>query len=69
MSNRADFSFRNEGSIFLLRPLTEAAQGWVKENLPEDITTFGGAVVVEARYIFNLVEGLREAGLTLKEGW
>jgi hypothetical protein len=41
-----DFLVQNHGSIFLLQPLTPAANSWVNEHLPEDHLTFAGAVVV-----------------------
>ena len=46
-----DFTVENHGSIFLLQPLTSAAQTWVDENIPEDAQYFGTAVAVEHRYI------------------
>lgn len=41
-----DFSVENHGSIILLRPLTEAAQDWVDEHIPDDAQMFGTAIVV-----------------------
>ena len=42
-----DFVVENHGSIFLLQPLSPAANSWVEENLPENHQTSGSAVVVE----------------------
>jgi hypothetical protein len=39
-----DFVVENHGSIFLLQPLTPAANSWIEEHLPEDHMTFGGAI-------------------------
>jgi hypothetical protein len=58
-----DFRVENHGTLFLLRPLTPAAGSWVKENLPEDRLTFGHAVVVEHRYIADIVHGAQADGL------
>jgi hypothetical protein len=58
-----DFMVENHGSIFLLQPLSPAANSWIEENLPEDHLTFGGAVVVEHRYIADIVHGAKASGL------
>ena len=62
-SPQPDFFVENHGTVFLLRPLTPAANSWVKENLPEDHLTFAGAVVVEHRYIADIVAGAQADGL------
>ena len=41
----------------LVRPITRAAHAWVDEHLPTDATWFCGAVVVEHRYIGDIVAG------------
>jgi hypothetical protein len=60
-----DLSVRNEGSIFLLQPHTEAAHDWIAEHIPEDAMTFGDAVVVEHRYIADIVNGAIADGLAV----
>jgi hypothetical protein len=59
-----DFICENHGSIFLLQPVSPAANSWAQENLPIDRQMFGGAVVVEHRYIWAILEGLQSDGLT-----
>lgn len=61
--NRPDFYVENHFTIFLLRPASLAAEAWIIDNLPEDVPTFGGGVVVEHRYIGDIVEGIRSDGL------
>jgi hypothetical protein len=61
-----DFFVENHGSIFLLRPLTESAREWIEERLPENRMTFGSAVVVEHRYIVDIVRGVQADGLVCK---
>jgi hypothetical protein len=58
-----DFVVENHGTIFLLQPLTPAANSWIEENLPEDRMTFGNAVVVEHRYIADILRGAMADGL------
>lgn len=60
-----DFLVENHGTIFLLQPLTPAANSWVDEHLPEDHLTFGGAVVVEHRFIADIVRGAIADGLVV----
>jgi hypothetical protein len=64
----SDFSVENHGSIILLRPLTDAAEEWIAGNLPEDRVTFGGATVIEPRYILAVIEGIMSDGLTFDGG-
>jgi hypothetical protein len=58
-----DFTVQNEGSIFLLHPHTQAAQDWVSEHIPADAQRFGSAVVIEHRYICDIVDGIRALSL------
>lgn len=59
-----DFVIEDNGSIILLRPITEAAKEWIEEHLPEDRMYFGNAVVVEPRYIADIASGIEADGLT-----
>src|SRR6266404_7786421 len=54
-----DFEVENHQSIFLLRPLTPAAESWIREFLPQDCTYFCSAVVVEHRFIADIVHGIQ----------
>jgi hypothetical protein len=42
------------------------ANSWIEENLPEDRMTFGNAVVVEHRYIGDIVRGAQNDGLVIQ---
>jgi hypothetical protein len=61
-----DFFVENHGTIFLLQPLTPVANSWIQENLPEDRLAFGSAVVVEPRYITDIVRGAQADGLGVR---
>jgi hypothetical protein len=54
------------GSLFLVHPLSDAARQWIEENVQEDAQWFGRYLVVEHRYIRNLVTGMLEAGLEVQ---
>jgi hypothetical protein len=60
-----NFLVENHGSIFLLQPLTPAAESWIQEFLSKDRMSFGTAAVVEHRYISDIVEGIRNDGLAV----
>jgi hypothetical protein len=61
-----DFIVRNEGSIVLLTPITNVAKEWVEEHLPEDVQHWGTAIVVEPRYIMDILQGIHEDGLGVR---
>lgn len=61
-----DFLLCDEGSIAILTPMTEAAEDWVAEHLPEDAMRFGPGVVIEHRYVADIVDGLVADGLSIK---
>jgi hypothetical protein len=61
-----DFIVENHGTLFLLQPLTPAANAWIDEHLPADHLTFGSAVCVEHRFIRDIVHGILEDGLVVR---
>ena len=61
-----DFRCENHGSIFLLYPLSQSARSWVEENLQSDAQWFGNAVAIERRYIWPILEGVRNDGLAVQ---
>ena len=61
-----DALFENHGSIWLVRPLTLAASCWLTDNVGEDAQRFGGATVVEPRYVAELASGMMDAGLRVR---
>ncbi len=62
----ADLYVQNEGTIFLLRPLSAAGHEWIDEHIPADATVYGGAIVVEHRYIGAIIDGATEDGLEVE---
>jgi hypothetical protein len=59
----------NHGSIFLLHALNTDARLWLVDNAASDATWIGpvqpshATLVVEPRYVADIVAGAREAGL------
>ena len=64
-----DFTITREGGLSLLHPHTPDALQWVAENIgePDENTLFwGGAPVIEHRYLPPILEGIYDAGLTVE---
>lgn len=60
----ADFEVHYEGSISIVAPLTPGAEQWLLDNLPGDVTTWGGCGrVIEHRFVRDIVDGMLDAGL------
>jgi hypothetical protein len=60
-----DFVCENHGSLFLLIPRSAPAKIWIKDHLPPGRMTFCGAVVIEPRYVWAILAGLQDDGLTV----
>jgi hypothetical protein len=54
------------GSIYLLRPNSAAGHKWIREHTDDEPLMFGDSVVVEHRYIRDIVAGLQTDGLEVK---
>ena len=58
-----DFVVRDQGTIWLFTPLTPAALQFLSEHIREDAQYIGDSLVVEHRFVYDLLIGLRERGL------
>lgn len=58
-----DMSFQNHGTIWLMVPQSEQAREWIEEHIPEDAMGFGDAVVIEHRFVGDIIEGCVNDGL------
>lgn len=61
----ADAIVTVHGSIVLVAPRSDRASHWIAENVQEDAQFWGGALVVEPRYLEHLVKGMRADGLVV----
>ena len=61
-----DFLLSNHGSIVLLEPQSDSAVAWIDDNLDQDHMLFGAAVVIEPRYVSEIVAGIQRDGLVLR---
>src|SRR5712671_1673911 len=60
-----DFFIENHFSIYLLRPITASARGWLENNLDVagSFQPYWPTVVIEHRYVDMILEGIRNDGL------
>lgn len=58
-----DIKAVNHGSLWLLFGETGAGEVWLKDNIDPEALTFGTGIVVEPRYVEDIIEGARESGL------
>lgn len=61
-----DFRYVDHGSLVVLQPITEAARRWVEDNIQSDAQYWCKGVVIEPRYVADIVEGLVADGLTVE---
>ena len=54
-------------NLVLVELETPAAEEWAHDHV-QDPMTFGKALVVEGRYLDDLIDGMRSGGLTLAAG-
>ncbi len=64
---KADFTLQNEGSIILIHPDTEPAIRWVEDNIGQanGYQPYCPTVVVEPRYVRDILDGIRADGLSV----
>ena len=65
-TNIFDYAVENHGTIFLVRPMNNQAAQNLDVNVGDDGQFFGGALVVEHRYIAEFVEKLQTEGWIIK---
>lgn len=61
---KPDLTVQDHGSICLLVPKSDEGRTWIEEHIPEDAMRWGGdAVVVEPRYMQDIIDGAEGDGL------
>jgi hypothetical protein len=66
MPRRVDLLIHGEGSIYLLRPTSRRGQRWIDEHVSDDCQEWAGAIVVEYRFIGDIVRGAIADGLQVR---
>lgn len=66
MDSNTDVRFDASGSIVSITPLTETGREWMADNLDtEDWQYTGVSIAVDHRCAANILQGMRESGLTV----
>jgi hypothetical protein len=65
-SREGDLRVEDHGSVFLLRPLSEAGDDWITEMEHEAWQRFGHCLAVDPRLVPELVAAAHEAELDLR---
>jgi predicted NodU family carbamoyl transferase len=70
MQSPPDFILENHGSILLLRPQNENAIAWLNQNIGSGngFQPYWPTIVVEHRYIWAILVGIRDDGLEVSRG-
>ena len=64
-----DAMIHNHGSITLIEPLSVAAKQWLDENTDKhERQQWVNSLVVEPRYLADIVQGMLRGGLTIGTG-
>ena len=63
---KADIAVTGGGTVYLVDWLTAKGKAWIAENLPEDAQRYGESVVVEHRYIHDIMQGMVADGLRVQ---
>ena len=66
-SSPTDFELQNHGTVFLLIPQTLSARAWIDDHIGKDncYQPHYPTVVVEHRYIADIVAGIQDDGLAV----
>ena len=58
-----DVEVTGAGTVYAMNPLTEAAQRWLEDNIGSDAVYLHGALMVEWRYLEEIIDGMLDDGL------
>jgi hypothetical protein len=61
----SDFDFHDHGTICVLVPMNENAQGWIDEHIGDDAMTWGGGIAIDHRCVDNILCGIAEDGFSI----
>jgi hypothetical protein len=62
-SRKTDIWILPQGTLTLVRPLTQRASEWINQHLQDHSQWFGPALIIEHQYLANLLPGMIEDGL------
>jgi hypothetical protein len=63
LARKSDIWILPQGTLMLVRPLTQRATDWISQHALDDSQWFGPALVIEHDYLANLLNGMIQDGL------
>ena len=64
---KTDIWILPQGTLTLVRPLTQRASEWISQHAQDDFQWFGPALVIEHHYLANLLDGMIQDGLRVTQ--
>jgi hypothetical protein len=62
-ARKTDIWILPQGTLTLVRPLTQRASEWIRQNLQDHSQWFGPALLIEHHYVAKLLNGMIADGL------
>lgn len=62
-AHKTDVWILPQGTLTLVRPLTERARQWINQHLPDHSQWFGPALIIEHHYLVNVLPVMIQDGL------
>lgn len=62
-----DIQITYHGSLVGFKPLTDAGEKWLTDNLPDDVQCLGNTRFAEPRYAGDIADGIVGDGLSTSE--
>ena len=62
-ARKTDIWILPQGTLTLVRPLTQRASEWIRQNLQDHSQWFGPALLIEHHYVAKLLNGMVADGL------
>jgi len=66
-THKTDIWILAQGTLSLIRPLTDRANEWISQHAKDHTQWFGPALVVEDHYIPKLLNGMIQDGLRVTQ--
>ena len=62
-ARKTDIWILPQGTLALVRPLTQRAREWIRRHVEDDSQWFGPALLIELHYVAKLLNGMIADGL------
>jgi hypothetical protein len=66
-ARKTDIWILPQGTLSLVRPLTQRASEWIRRHVRDDSQWFGPALVIEQHHVAKLLPGMMQDGLLVRQ--